>query len=77
MPKLILCTVEHSVSQTLYFVLQLPAPGYYRFLYNLTIEISDPILVIGGVEECFCNGHSDMCNIFSGECQVRLLKKLH
>ncbi|XP_033738423.1 laminin subunit alpha-2-like isoform X2 [Pecten maximus] len=48
---------------------QLPAPGFYKFRYNLTIEISDPILIIGGVEECFCNGHSNMCNIFSGQCQ--------
>ncbi|XP_060085671.1 laminin subunit alpha-2-like [Ylistrum balloti] len=48
---------------------QLPAPGFYKFRYNLTIEISDPILIIGGVEKCFCNGHSDMCNIISGQCQ--------
>jgi len=53
-----------------YFSLQDPSPGFYRFKYNLTMQLSDPIRVIGGVDKCQCYGHSDTCDVNTGVCRV-------
>lgn len=47
-----------------------PSEGYYRIRFNITGEISDPLVVIGGVEPCDCHGHALTCDKETGLCQV-------
>ncbi|VDI10069.1 laminin, alpha 1/2 [Mytilus galloprovincialis] len=46
-----------------------PSEGYYRIRFNITGEISDPLVVIGGVEPCDCHGHALTCDKETGLCQ--------
>lgn len=60
------CPPEYSSSSC-----QDPNLGYFRY-YNTSASATIIIQTVGEARQCECNGRSNICNVDTGHCKVRV-----